>query len=268
MKIIDLSLPIDENAPEVHPVKITRLGHKEGVSHLNWVMMKNTLKGRINYLLGKRIINAADLPEEEFLSLETVSCAVHIGTHVDFTFHYGTKSEGNASKEIDKLPLEWCYADGVVLDLTSKFPGHAITSEDVESALSKINYRIKPGDIVLLRTDADKYFGTRKYLTDYPGVAPSALEFILSQDVKIVGIDALGFDRPYKFMMQDYLRSNDGSYLWPAHFYGRKKEYAHIERLANLDKLPPFGFKLSCLPVKIRGTGAAWSRVVAFIEEK
>jgi cyclase len=105
-------------------------------------------------------------------------------------------------------------------------------------------------------------------LTNYPGVDPSALEYILDRGIKIIGIDALGFDRPYSFMMKDYRTFQKSDYLWPAHFYGRKKEYAHIERLANLDKLPPFGFTVSCFPVKITKTGAAWARVVALIEEK
>jgi len=265
MQIIDLSLPIDERAPEVHPFGIERLGHKEGVRHLNWVMMKRTLKGKIAFLLGKRIIQPRDLPDEEFLSLETVHCPVHIGTHVDYSFHYGTKSEGRRSKPINELPLEWCYADGAVLDFTYKKPGEVISKPDVEAALKKINYNIKPNDIVLLRTAADKFFGTRDYLTNYPGVSAEAIEFILERKVNIIGVDTLGFDRPYKFMLADFLRTKDASFLWPAHFFGRKREYAHIERLTNLDKLPPFGFKVQCFPIKILDCGAAWARVVAMI---
>lgn len=266
MKIIDLSLPIDERTPEVHPFGIERLGHKEGVQHLNWVMMKKSLKGKIAFLLGKRIIKPSDLPDREFLSLETVHCPVHIGTHLDYSFHYGTKSEGRPSKTINALPLEWCFADGVVLDFTHKKPGEIISKEDIKEALKEISYALKPRDIVLLRTGADKFFGTKDYLTNYPGVSPEAIGFILDAGVKIIGVDTLGFDRPYKFMMQDFLRTHDGRYLWPAHFFGRKREYAHIERLTNLDKLPPFGFKVVCFPVKIKDVGASWSRVVAILE--
>ena len=265
MKIIDLSLPIDENAPEVHPCGIERLGHKPGVAHLNWVMMSRTLKGRIAYWLGQRIIKPHDLPDGEFLSLETVHAPVHIGTHLDYSFHYGSTSEGRPSKTINELPLEWCFADGVVLDMMHKKPGEVITQEDVAAALKKINYRIKPLDIVLLRTAADRLFGSRDYLSDYPGVSPQAIAYILDAGVKIIGIDTLGFDRPYKFMMGDFLRTHDAEYLWPAHFFGRTREYAHIERLANLGALPPTGFKISCLPVKIKDVGAAWARVVAFL---
>lgn len=265
MPLIDLSLSIDERSVEVHPFGIKRIGHKEGILHLNWVMLKKTLWGRISFFLGKRIIKPQDLPDEEFLSLETVHCPVHIGTHVDYSYHYGTRSEGRKSKTINELPLEWCFSDGCVLDVSVKKPGEIIAQEDVALALKKIKYDLKPMDIVLLRTDADKYFGTPEYLTSYPGVSPDALEFILNQGIKIIGIDALGFDRPYRFMMSDFIRTKDASYLWPAHFFGRRKEYAHIERLTNLVKLPSSGFKVACFPIKIKDAGAAWARVIAIV---
>ncbi len=56
--------------------------------------------------------------------------------------------------------------------------------------------------------------------------------------------------------------------LWGAHFVGKDKEYSHIEKLANLDKLPkPFGFKVACFPVKLTGGSAGWARVVAILED-
>ena len=265
MQLIDLSLPIDERAPEVHPFGIERLGHREGIRHLKWVMMKKSLRGKISFWLGKRVVTPRDLPDGEFLSLETVTCPVHIGTHVDYSFHYGTVSEGRPSRTINELPLKWCFSDGVVLDFTRKRPGEVITKKDVEDGLRAIPYDVKPLDIVLFRTGADRYFGTREYLTNYPGVSPEAIEWLLDRGVKVIGTDALGLDRPYKFMMGDFMRTHDGNSLWPAHFFGRKREYAHIERLANLGALrTAHGFKIACFPVKIRDTGAAWARVVAF----
>jgi kynurenine formamidase len=64
-------------------------------------------------------------------------------------------------------------------------------------------------------------------------------------------------------MLKEFLEKK--SPLYPAHFYGRKREFIHIERLANLGKLPDFGFKVICFPVKIKDTGAAWARAVAII---
>ena len=51
------------------------------------------------------------------------------------------------------------------------------------------------------------------------------------------------------------------------HFAGIEKGYCHIEKLANLDKLPAKGFTFICFPIKIKGASAGWIRAVAIIEE-
>ena len=144
MKIVDLSLPIDDKAFEVHKLEIERTSHRQGVEKLNKVLMGRTLKGRLQYLLGKRMVKKEDLPDGEFLSLEIVHSSVHSGTHLDYSFHYGSKSEGRPSKTADQIPLEWCNRDGVKLDLTDKGADEVIRDEDLEKALEKINYTLKP----------------------------------------------------------------------------------------------------------------------------
>lgn len=44
------------------------------------------------------------------------------------------------------------YGNGIVLDFRHKKPGQLITVEDLEGALEKIGYVIKPGDTVLIMT--------------------------------------------------------------------------------------------------------------------
>ena len=263
MRIIDLSLPIDEKAFEVHHVDIERVTHKAGIDKFNRVIMGKTLKGRLQHFLGKRILKKEDLPDEEFLSLEIVHSPVHIGTHLDYSFHYGSKSEGRPSKTADEIPLEWCYQDGVKLDLLHKKPNEVIGAKDLESALNKINYQLKPLDIVLLHTGADKFYGSHKYFTDYPGIDISAIDYMLDRGIKIFGVDTMGIDRPYKFMLKEFLENKKP--LYPSHFYGRKREFIHIERLAHLEKIPDSGFKVICFPIRIKETGAAWARVVALV---
>lgn len=266
MKIIDLSLPIDDKAFEVHKVEIERVSHKAGVEKFNRVIMGKTLAGKIKYALGQRIVKKEDLPDEEFLSLEIVHSPVHIGTHLDYSFHYGSKSEGRPAKTADEITLEWCYQDAVKLDLTFKKPNETINSSDIENALFKINYKLKPLDIVLLHTGADKLYGGPKYFSDYPGVDVSAIDFLLDKGIKIFGVDTMGIDRPYRFMLKEFLEKKDVKALYPAHFYGRKREFIHIERLANLEKLPASGFKIICFPIRIKTTGAAWARVVGILD--
>ncbi len=264
-KIIDLSLPIDEKAFEVHKVDIERISHKAGVEKFNRVIMAKTLLGKMKYALGLRILKKEDLPDEEFLSLEIVHAPVHIGTHLDYSFHYGSKSENRAAKTAEEIPLEWCYADGVKLNLTHKKPNETIAADDIEKALKKINYSLKALDIVLLHTGADKFYGSPQYFSDYPGVETSAIDYLLDRGIKIFGVDTMGIDRPYRFMLKEFLEKKDIKALYPAHFYGRIREFIHIERLANLEKVPDYGFKVICFPVKIKQTGAAWARVVAIM---
>lgn len=265
MKIIDLSLAIDDKAFEVHDLRIDRTSHKEGVEKLNKVLMSRDPQSKARYDAGERIIKKEDLPDEEFLSLEMVYSSVHSGTHLDYSYHYGSKSQGRASKTAEEIPLELCYQDGVKIDLTHKKSDEVITASDIEEVLKKINYTLKPLDIVLLYTGSDKLFGGPEYFSDYPGVDISTIDYLLDKGIKIFGVDTMGIDRPYKFMMKDFLENKDTSVLWPAHFYGRKREFIHIERLANLENLPNTGFKVICFPVKIKNTGAAWARVTAIV---
>lgn len=265
MKIIDLSLPIDETAFEVHHVEIERISHKAGIEKFNRVIMGKTLAGRIKYLIGRRILKKEDLPDEEFLSLEIVHAPVHIGTHLDYSFHYGSKSENRPSKTAEEIPLEWCYSDGVRLDMTHKKPSDVITAGDLEQALAKVKAVLTPGAIVLLQTGADRLYGSPEYFSEYPGVDVSAIDYLLDKGVRIFGTDTMGIDRPYRFMLTEFLKTKDPAKFYPSHFYGRKREFIHIERLANLEKLPVSGFQVICFPVRIRKTGAAWSRVVAIL---
>jgi kynurenine formamidase len=99
-------------------------------------------------------------------------------------------------------------------------------------------------------------------------MSAEATDYLIEQGIKVMGIDCYGFDRPFMAMVNDFFRTKDNNYLWPAHFLGRKKKYVHMERLCNLDKIPkPYGFKVSCFPIKLGGIGASWIRAVAIIEE-
>jgi len=266
MKIIDLSLPIDDTLVETHAAKIERITHKAGVEHFNWVVMSKQPGGQERYDRGERVATAEEIPDGEMLSLEVVNSSVHMGSHVDAPFHYGSMCEGKPAKQIMDVPLEWCYGPGVVLDFTHlKFPD-AIGKKEVVAALGKINYRLKPMDIVLLYTGGDKLLGTDDYVNKYVGCTADAIEYLLDCGIKMMGIDTIGLDRPCFLMFKEFLTTKDKSKIWPCHFLGRKREYCHMERLGNLGAIPkPFGFTVSCLPVKVRNAGAGWSRVVALV---
>jgi kynurenine formamidase len=275
MQLIDLSVNVEPNPSEPMPIKIKINPHEGGskfgrrIIFLGKKKMGDKIKALINYLNGKERITRNSFPDGEFINEETVTLSVHTGTHLDSPWHFGTTCEGKKSRSIDQIPLEWCFNDGVVLDFSQKKPGAEITKDDLIAGLNRVQYQLKPFDIVLIRTDTDKKWGTPRYFFEAPGLSKDGIEYLLECGVKIVGTDCYSLDRPFMVMLKAYFKTKDKKYLWPVHFFGRKKEYCHIERLCNLDKLPePFGFKVACFPIKLKGLGAAWIRAVAILGNK
>ncbi len=208
-----------------------------------------------------------DFPDGKYCAAEVVTLGTHNTTHLDAPYHFGAMSEGKPAKTIDQIPLEWCYGDGVVLDFHHMKKGDGITSEHVKKELQRIGYKIKPYDIVLIRTDIYKRYDEPGYEEMHPGMTREATLWILNQGVKVTGTDAWGWDRPFDIMVRE-LKAGKKESFWEAHFLGKEKEYCHLERLANLDKLPrPFGFKVAAFPIKIEKASAGWVRAVAILED-
>jgi kynurenine formamidase len=251
MKIIDLGMPIEAVAGQGQEVEVIHIPHEESVAGMQQIF-------------GCR---KDDLPRGLGWAVDTLTLSTHAGTHVDAPWHYSPVSEGKKARTIDEMPLEWFYGDGVVLDMRHKPRGSAVTVDDLKEALKRIGYTLKPGDIVLIQTGADKYWGTPEYLDAGCGMTRESTLWLIEQGVRVMGTDAWGWDRPFWAIREEFQKTGDKSIIWGGHYAGIEKEYCHIEKLANLDKLPrPFGFKIACFPVKIVGGSAGWSRVVAILE--
>lgn len=138
--------------------------------------------------------------------------------------------------------------------------------EDVKEALRKIDYTLKAGDIVCLMFGADKRYGQASYWTDFPGMSGDATHWIIDQGVKVIGTDAMGFDIPFEKIRSNFEENQNRDTIWEAHRVGMEKEYCQIEKMANLDRLPPHGFKICCFPIPIEKASAGWVRPVAIID--
>lgn len=253
IRLIDLSVPLEHNsASEPLPGTIHYVEHGgEGLAQMQ-------------QFFG---VTPDDLvwSDGQGWAIEDVHMITHAGTHVDAPYHYGPMSEGRPAKKIDEVPLDWCFAPGVVIDVRGVPDGEEITVAYLQAALSAIDYELKPKDIVLLQTDADKRIGSPEYFRQ-PGLGRDGTLWLVEQGVKVIGIDAYTIDRPFADMVGDFKRTGDGRHIWPAHFAGITREYCQIEKLANLDQIPqPHGFFVSCLPVKITGASAGWCRAVAIV---
>jgi kynurenine formamidase len=249
VRIIDLSVTVPDLPPgALMPSEITRISHKES-------------GGARAPLLG---VPEDALVDDSLFASEIIKIHTHVGTHLDAPFHFSPITEGKPSKTIDQIPLEWCYGNGVVLDFSHKEAGYLISAEDVQEALKKINYKLKPFDIVLIRTDATKHFGEPDYSKKHPGMSREATIWLIEQGIKVMGIDAWGWDRPFWAMQRDH--KPGAKDVLPSHYLGREREYCHLENMANLDQIPkPYGFKVAVFPIKIQAASSGWVRAVAIL---
>lgn len=250
-RFVDLSVPIEESASEPFKPRVDHQDHAAGA------LVMSAIFGA----------PAEELPGGLGWANDNITLITHAGTHLDAPWHYAPTAGGARAMTIEEVPLEWCFSDGVVLDFRSREDGEAISVADVEAELRRIDYTVKPMDIVLVMTGVDKYWGSPEYINKGCGMTRASTMYFLDRGVKVMGIDAWGFDRPFVSITEEYKRTGDASIIWEAHYAGIETPYCHLEKLANLDRLPPHGFKVACFPVKITGASAGWCRPVGIVTE-
>lgn len=252
-RMIDLSTGIEHDAVhEPWRPSIRRLRHE--VEGLEW--MENAFGVKGEQLTQSNGLGAA---------FEEITAITHCGTHVDAPWHYSPTSEGARAKTIEDCPLEWFFSDGVVLDLRHKGLGERIEVPDLEAALGVIDHQLCPREIVMLMTGRDKFLGSEEYF-EQPGMTRESTLWLCEQGIKVIGIDAYGFDRKFADMAAEFRQTGDATKIWEAHFAGIEREYCQIEKLVNLDLLPrATDFKVACFPIKVEGGSGGWCRAVAFV---
>ena len=251
MRFVDLSAAIESSAPEIPAefrTDIDYRDHRQGAAE-------------VQRLFG---VTPDLLRDGEAWAVETLHLGTHSSTHLDAPWHYNSRVGGAPAQTIDQLPLEWFHAPGVVLDFTDKADGDAVTPEQAEAALQAAGHDLQPLDIVLVRTGRDALYGTPAYLTAGPGVTAAATAWLYERGVRVMGIDAWGWDGPLHLQAQAALESNESGVFWAAH--QADLPYSQIERLVNLGELPPTGFQVACFPLRIVGASAAPARVVAILD--
>lgn len=196
---------------------------------------------------------------------DTITMGVHSPTHIDAPWHYGPTINGEKAKSIDEVPLEWCYGDGVVIDVSQVEDFAMVTPEDLKADLKKTGAKIREGTIVLIRTGRGHLRG--KEMTQRGiGMSAEATEWLIDQGSKVMGIDQWGWDLPLFYMAKEAKRTKNKDLFWEGHLVGRRKEYCHIEQMTNLESLPAQGFKVAVFPLKIEGASASPVRVVAIMD--
>ena len=210
----------------------------------------------------------ADLPDGKGWAVETLTLSTHNGTHLDAPWHYHpTMDKGARAISIDEVPLDWCLQPGVKLDFRHFPDGYVVKAADVAAELRRIGHVLAPLEIVLVNTAAGAAFGTETFLDTGCGMGRDATLYLLERGVRVVGTDGWSWDAPFAHTAERYARTGDASLIWEGHKAGMDIGYCQIEKLTRLDELPPDGFTVSCLPVKVERASAGWTRAIAIIDE-
>ena len=214
-----------------------------------------------------------DLPDGEGWAVELVHLSTHNGTHLDAPYHFhSTMNQALGEKEraiaIHEVPLDWCFQPGVKLDFRHFADGYVVTAADVEAELKRIVHTLSPLEIVVVNTRAGSRYGSPDYVASGAGMGYEATMYLLERGIRLTGTDAWSWDAPFVHTAKKYGETKDASLIWEGHKAGRDIGYCHLEKLHNLEALPPTGFYISCFPHKIRGASAGWTRAVAIFDDK
>jgi kynurenine formamidase len=252
MRFVDLSAPIVQSPselPELLRTEIEFSGHAQGAATIEAM-----------FGVGPELLRDGEgWAVETFLRFGT-----HNSTHIDAPYHYNSHIGGEPAQTIDQLPLEWFHAPGVVLDFDGRPDDEVIDVADVEAALGRAGHELKPLDIVLVQTGRDAFLAEPDYMARGPGVSAAATHWLYARGVRVMGIDAWGWDRPLWMQAEEAKAQSEPGIFWAAH--QADLAYSQIERLANLGELPATGFTVACFPLRLVGASAAPARVVALLD--
>lgn len=206
----------------------------------------------------------------------TLTLDEHCGTHIDSPAHFippagsGLPNKGElGSVTVEKLDLGKMMGPAAVIDVTelTGLGEGGVSPEILPELISRWedeHGQLRPGDIVLFRSDWDQFYlpmpdGEAYVLNPFllhtgpgwptPGIP--ALQLLLDRGVTTIGLDGVSVGA-----------SHDGV---PAHVFGLGRGMLYVELLANLRELPARGAFFIFLPLKIQGGSAGPGRAVALV---
>ena len=169
-------------------------------------------------------------------NVSSISCGVHIGTHVDAPLHFIDRG-----RTVDELALEVLVGVAVVVEI--------MDAKNIDSdVLDQIDL---PDDAirVLFKTMNSSFWaeGIEEFQVDYSAITPSGAAWLVERGIRLVGVDYLSvapYDRPRE--THELLLGNN---------------IIIVEGL-DLHKVQPGIYELYCLPVKLMGLEGAPARAV------
>jgi len=183
----------------------------------------------------------------------SVEMVLHTGSHVDFSAH--VRADGETAIDV---PLEKFSGEALVVNVGPSEPSHGVSVADLEKAAPEI----RPGDIVLVRTDwTDRMWGQFPdyYLTS-PYCTPEAARWLVAKKPKAIGFDCFS---EYSARLPDFTSEE-----FVIHKIILESGIYYFQQMTNLGALPAdrrFTFFAPCL--KMREAEGSPARFFALLEE-
>lgn len=157
----------------------------------------------------------------------------HAGTHIDPPFHF---IEDGIT--VDKLPLEVLMGRARVVEVTAP--------RIDENVLEEFDFT---ADVRVLFKTRNSYLWSRKeFVEDYVYITPAAARVLVSEGIKLVGIDYLSIEKYNSETPETHLTLLRAGTLI-------------IEGL-DLREVEPGDYEIICLPLKVKDGDGAPARVV------
>ncbi len=200
-----------------------------------------------------RDFRRGDLFQSTILTL-----SLHAFTHLDAPLHYIP-----GAPSIDQIPLDQWMGDAAVVDVTHRGENAGISAADLEERAQ----HIRPGDIVLLRTDWPRKcsMDSREFWVRAPYTTREACEWLVARKVKSVGTDYPP-DEVLRYEVLDPTRKPTG-FDYPTHDVFFKAGIFVMEYLVNLHLISRPRVRVIALPLKIVGGDGSPARVIAIEDE-
>lgn len=185
----------------------------------------------------------------------------HCATHIDSPLHY--IQDGPT---MDEIPIERCFGEAAVIDLTDKGELEPITAEDMEERGKHVN----EGDIVLLKTgwternaggNTERMEGLPvnwDYWRRGPYPTRSMAEWMVRKKVKAVGYDCPNECTHHFSIVHDCTHEGLGEKLEDKHVHRIHLSHGimQIEYLCNLTAIKKSRVTFFAVPLKIRVEGS------------
>jgi kynurenine formamidase len=188
-------------------------------------------------------------------TIVTISC--HAYTHVDAPLHF--LPDG---RDIATMPIDQWVGEAAVVDLTHLGANGEVTGKELDARAG----HVRPGDIVLLRTDWPRQVSveTPRFWSDGPWTGPSGCRWLIERGVK-----AVGYDYPPDFCIRDTTatpRRKPARDEYTTHALFFPAGITVIEYLTNLDRIGVARCRFVALPLALEGADGSPVRAVAIVE--